>query len=127
MLADYWYPYKSTITGVSQAVQAVITTTTAHGLTIGQEVRLIVPSIRNSNAFGMTELNGMKAYITEIVSDVEFAINIDTTSFTAFNLPLTTANRQFAQVIPIGENTAVALAENQNILADATLNIADTQ
>jgi hypothetical protein len=50
---------------------------------------------------------------------------VDTTGFTAFAFPLTTApGFTPAQVVPIGENTATALLLGADILGDATRNTA---
>src|SRR5690606_1375812 len=50
-------------------------------------------------------------------------IDIDTTGFTAFAFPLTAAPGSTpAQVVPMGENTAQALALGADILGDATRN-----
>jgi hypothetical protein len=77
----------------------------------------------------MTQLDQVEATILAIgTADAQgstntITVDVDTTGFTAFAWPLT-ADPAFtpAQVIPIGDNTAVSLALNANILADATVN-----
>jgi hypothetical protein len=122
--ATYWYPYKNIITNITQAASGVVTFAAPHNLTIGQQVRFIVPAVKNSNAYGMTELNGESATITATSTvNNTITIDIDTTGFTAFAFPTTLDNRmQLAQVIPFGEDTAYALAQSENILLDSTEN-----
>lgn len=124
----YFYPSVRYITNISQATQAIVTLSVDHLFTVGQAVRLIVPTI-TAAAYGMTELNGVEATIVAIdQADVDGYINtitidIDTSGFTAFAFPLTTApGFTPAQVVPVGENTAAALQAGANILGDATVN-----
>ena len=79
----------------------------------------------------MTELNDVEATIVAVgqadANGITNTITIDqnTTGFTAFAFPLTTApGFTPAQVVPIGENTAVALNLDVNILSDSTVNTA---
>ena len=91
----------------------------------------MVPRV-SATAYGMTELNGLKGTIIDLsdssipASDVNtFTVDIDSSGFTAFSFPLT-GNYPFtpAQVIPVGEDTAAALAFNQNVLSDSIVNTA---
>jgi len=123
-----YYPSTRFITKISQATEAIVTLSVDHDFTIGQVVRLIVPTV-TALAFGMTELDGMQATIIAIdEADVDgvtntITIDIDTTGFTAFAFPLTTApGFTPAQVVPMGENTAEALLAGANILGDSTNN-----
>ena len=123
-----YYPRNRYITKISQAAQAIVTLSVTHGYTVGQEVRLIVPTVTASE-FGMTELDGIQATIVAVgAADADGATNtitidVDTTGFTAFAFPLTAApGFTPAQVVPMGANTAEGLAQNVNILADATVN-----
>lgn len=75
------FPEK-TITGITQANPAVVTTSGAHGWSTGNEVRLL-------NIVGMTELNGKNVKIT-VLSGTTFSIqtmagaNINSTAYGAF-------------------------------------------
>lgn len=62
------------ITGITQATQAVITSTTT--FQIGQIIQI-------SNVVGMTELNG-NTYTVVAVSGTTVTINVDSTGFTAY-------------------------------------------
>ncbi len=124
-----FYPPVRYITKISQDTQAIVTLSVTHEFTVGQSVRLIVPTV-TATAFGMTELNGVQATIVAIgQADIDgetntITIDQDTTGFSAFVFPLTTdPGFTPAQVVPIGENTAEALLQGADILGDATRNI----
>ena len=126
----YFYPSSRYITKITQATQAVITLSVDHTYTVGQVVRLIVPTV-TAAAYGMTELDGVQATIVAIDQPDNdgdtntITIDQDTTGFTAFAFPLTTApGFTPAQVVPMGENTAEALLLGANILGDSTVNTA---
>jgi hypothetical protein len=118
-----FYPRNRYITKISQASQAVVTLSVIHDFTIGQVVRIIVPTV-TATTYGMTELNGLQATIVAVdIVNNTITIDIDTTGFSAFAFPLTTApGFTPAQIVPMGENTAQALSSNVNILGDATEN-----
>jgi hypothetical protein len=119
-----FYPPRRYITSITQAANAVVTTSVQHTYTVGQQVRFTVPS-----AFGMTQINGLTGNIIAVNTATgngnnTFTVDINSSAFTAFAFPTTTspyANSP-ALVVPVGENTATALTYGQNILADATVN-----
>lgn len=117
-----FYPRRRTITKITQATQAVITLSVTHGYQVGQSVRIYVPA-----QFGMTQFNGIEATIVAIntttTSGNTITVNVDSSAFTAFAWPVS-SNVAFtpAEVIPVGEDTAAALAANVDILSDATIN-----
>ncbi len=124
----YFYPSTRYITNISQATQAIVTMSVDHDYTVGQSVRLIVPTV-TSVAYGMTEMDGLEGTIVAVDQpDTNgftntITLDIDSSGFTAFAFPLTTApGFTPAQVVPVGENTAVALDLGANILGDATIN-----
>lgn len=117
-----FYPSRRRITKITQASQAVITMSVTHGYKVGQAVRIVVPA-----AFGMVEMNNLLGNITAIdtttTSGNTITVDIDSSSFTAFSFPLTAAGAfSPAEVIPVGEDTALALADGVDILSDATIN-----
>jgi hypothetical protein len=123
----YFYPSSRYITKISQAAQALVTLSVTHSYTVGQVVRFVIPTV-TAAAYGMTEINGIQGTIVAInqtdgTSTNTITVDIDTTGFTAFTLPLT-ANpyHTFAQVVPMGESTVEALNAGSNLLGDATLN-----
>jgi hypothetical protein len=117
-----YYPRHRYITQISQATEAVVTLSVTHQYKIGQKVRMVVPS-----EFGMVEMDGLQATIKDIdtteASGNTITLDIDSSAFTAFSFPLTAAAPfSPAMVVPIGMDTADALAANVNILSDATEN-----
>ncbi len=119
-----FYPRRRYITTVSKATSAVIKMSVTHGYKVGQAVRFIVPDV-----FGMTELDGLIGNITAIDTTTTtgntITVDIDSTAFTTFAFPATTAVPiSFAEVVPVGEDTAVALAAGVSDFSDATVNTA---
>lgn len=119
-----FYPRRRSITAVSSSgATTVVTMSVTHGYQVGQQVRFIVPA-----AFGMTQLNNLTGNIIAI-SDVtdgtvnSITVDIDSSAFTTFVFPLS-AKVPFspAEVVPVGENTAVALAANVAYDTDSTIN-----
>lgn len=133
-----YYPRNRYVTNVSQASNAVVSTSVAHGMTPGQEIRFNIPGVGAANS-GMVQLNGLSAIIQSVVDDYSFVINVNTSSFSAFVWPTAAQTPcSFPIMIPFGEDTATALSSNlaqvpsvggvqifgsqSGILADATVN-----
>lgn len=142
-----FYPRNRFVTNITRAVNAQVSTSVAHSLTPGQEIRFSIPA-----ASGMIQLNPDKlnnyypsassvAVIVQTVVDAyNFTINIDTTGYTAFTWPtIAQQPSSFPLMIPVGEDTATSLASptiqipqdalgnpifnaNSGILADSTVN-----
>jgi len=135
-----FYPRSRYVVNITQAANAQVSTSVAHGLTVGQEVRFNIPAVS-----GMVQLNGttqnnyQPAIILSVVDDYNFTININTTGFTAFTWPtIAQQPSSFPEVTPVGEDTATALSStaaqtpsiggvqifntNTGILADSTVN-----
>jgi hypothetical protein len=110
-----------TITNVTQAVQAVVTTSVNHGYSVGDMVSFRIPL----TGYGMQQLNPtpansyLRVEIVAVGSASTFTVNLDTTTFTAFTFP-TSANAYLQsrpQVVPVG-----AAGTSPNFLLDATDN-----
>lgn len=119
-----FYPRRRYITSVTTGSTTIVKMSVTHGYKVGQLVRFVVP-----NVFGMTQLDGLTGSITAIntttTSGNTITVNIDSSAFTAFAFPASTlVPISFAEVIPVGEDTATALAAGVDILTDATLNTA---
>ena len=117
-----FYPRRRYITKITQAASAVVTMSVTHGYRVGQAVRFIVPA-----SFGMVEMNGLLGTITAIDTTLttgnSITVNIDSTAFTAFAFPLTAVSPMtYAEVVPVGMDTASALIAGVDILSDATIN-----
>jgi len=113
-----FYPRRRYLANVTQAGSAVVTTTVDHGYTVGQEVRFHV-----SSPYDMVELDGLQGSITAVTAST-FTVDIDSSAFTAFAFPVN-ADSPFtpAQVVPLGEDVAVARDNNVDELKDATDNV----
>lgn len=112
----YYYPSSRTIANVTQAVNAVVTTTVTHYYKVGQQV-----SFRVYDPFGMTELNLLTANITA-VTQYTFTTDLNTTAFSAFTWDQFPNAATFPTVIPVGIDTSLALANNVYEFNDATIN-----
>lgn len=117
-----FYPSRRRITKITKASSAVITMSVTHGYTVGQAVRIVVPA-----AFGMVEINNLVGNITAINTNTSsgnsITVDIDSTSFTTFAFPLSsTVAFTPAEVIPVGEDTALANSLAVNVLGDSTIN-----
>ncbi len=117
-----YYPTWRYITAITQANPAVITLSVTHGYTVGQQVRIIVPS-----AFGMTQMNNQLVTITAINTTTNtITVSIDSTNFTAFAFPTSAAAAlgvSWAIVVPVGEAAINSASQPYgNLLDDATVN-----
>jgi hypothetical protein len=99
----YYYPQRAFITGITAANPIVVTTSTNHGYTVGQQVRLRVPS-----QFGMIQANNLQGVITAVTSTTLTINSIDSSAFTAFAWPAVTS-LPFTQpyVEPVGSSAVL--------------------
>lgn len=141
-----FYPRNRTIVNITQAVNAQVSTSIPHGLTVGQEIRFNIPSV-----CGMVQLNpnplnnnypsymSANPIILSVVDDYNFTVNVNSIAYTAFTFP-TQAQQpsSYPQVVPFGEDTNTALLStasqtptiggiqiyntNTGILADSVVN-----
>lgn len=107
-----FYPRNRYITNITQAASAVVTLSVTHGYVVGEKVFFSV-----STPFGMTQINGKYGEITAINTTTNtITVNIDTTGYTAWAWPATTAVPfTFPQVVPAGEIPTIITASNQNV------------
>ncbi len=98
IVGPLFYPQRAFITGITAANPCVVTTSTNHGYTVGQQVRLLV-----SRPFGMTQINNLQSVITAVTATTFTLGNLDSSAFTAFAWPAVTS-LPFTQpeVVPIG-------------------------
>lgn len=112
-----FYPRRRFINNITSASPVVITTSADHGLTVGQEVRMVVPAV-----YAMTEMDGLKGTITAVTAST-ITLDIDATAFTAFVFPAAgLVPFTQAQVVPFGQDTPQSLTSAVDILADAADN-----
>lgn len=105
-----WLPAVNTITSITQANPAVITTGTDHGYSTGYNVRIVFP-FPYVKSFGMIQINEQSGTITVTGSDT-FTIDIDTTKYDPFTVGTTL---QSAQVIPISQYTNANLDDSTQV------------
>jgi len=92
------------VTKVSLANPCVVTVSQAHNYVVGQKIAFQIPP-----SFGMQELNRLRvpAVITA-VGTYTMTLNIDSSAFTAFAFPASTASptaQLFATLAPAGQST----------------------
>jgi len=115
-----FYPRYRYIVNITQAANAVITTSVSHGYTVGQKIRVNFPDI----AFGMIQMEGVEGIVTAVTAGT-ITTNIDSTGFTAFAFALPAiVPFSIPTVVPIGIDTGTAITGAVDLLADATYNTA---
>lgn len=112
-----FYPARKIVTNITQAVNAQVSTSIEHSLTVGQAIRFNIPA-----ASGMIQLNPtttnnyLECNVVSIVDAYNFTIDVNTVAFTAFTWPtITQQPSSFPAYEPIGEDTALALASNNSL------------
>lgn len=100
-------PRNRTVTNVTAANPAVITTSTNHGYLPGEQVRLLVPA-----GWGMVEANNKLVRVVSVTANT-ITTDLDTSGgFTTFAYPTSAtaaAGISFPQVVPVGDD-AVTLS-----------------
>ena len=110
-----FYPTTRTVIKVTQAVNALVTTSVVHPYTVGSLVRMKVPAV-----CGMTQLNDVECTVLTVPSAYTFTINVDTSAYTAFQWPLIAVfPNQVAEVVPVGQAGTLPYALS---FTDATVN-----
>jgi len=135
-----FYPKRRYVCKITQASNAQVSTTVAHGYVAGQAVRFTIPNISGMIQLNSTVFNNyMTATVVTVVDAYNFTINIDTTSYTAFTWPtIAQEPSSFPIVDPVGEDSASALLSlqpqtptfngqqiyntNVGVLSDSTVN-----
>jgi hypothetical protein len=97
------------VTAITQAAQAQVTVSQANMVQLGQKLVFQIPG-----SFGMVQLDNfylpqnLPVVVTAIVDPYNFLINVNTTNFTAFAFPASSATpttQLFATVAPAGQST----------------------
>jgi hypothetical protein len=112
-----YYPRRRTVVNVTQAVNAQVSTSLEHSMTVGQSIRFNIPAVSGMVQLNPSSANAYRyATVVTIVDPYNFTIDIDTTAFTAFTWPTIAQEPcSIPTMEPIGENTAVGLAANNNV------------
>ncbi len=101
------------ITLISQAAAAVVTTSIAHGYSVGDRVTINLPDA----LFGMTQINGLTANITAVTAST-FTTDIASAAFDAFVFPTSAqaaAGISHANVVPFGEIATSLASPTDNV------------
>ncbi len=96
------------ISAITNAFPALVTTTIDHGYSDGFIVRLIVPA-----EYGMDKANQLFGSIM-VTSSTQFEIDIDTSLFDVFVVPL--SPEQQAQAVPFAEDNDILTGAIKNVL-----------
>jgi hypothetical protein len=105
-------PAMRIVTAITQASNALVTTSFDHNYAIGLTVRLDIPP-----AFGMQQANQQFAQIVTVPTTTTFTMALDTTHYDAFSTPSSyPANAQYTQVVPIAEDNLLLTQAVQNVL-----------
>lgn len=101
-------PSSEIVTAISQAANAQVTTSQINNFVVGQKLEFTIPY-----SFGMTQLNNfsqpqsLPVVIMSIIDPYNFTINVNTSAYTAFAFPLSTASPTaplFATCAPAGQS-----------------------
>lgn len=100
-LFDFWNLVQSTqgaatITNITQANPGVVTTSTAHGYTNGDEITI-------TGVVGMTQVNGHTYFVT-VTDSTHFSIGVDSSGYTAYTSGGTSENTVINQVVSINDS-----------------------
>lgn len=116
-----YYPPTRYISKVSTGSTTTITLSVRHNYTVGQVVRIDMPS-----EFGMVQIDGLEGTITAVDTSVgtnTITVDIDSQSFTAFTYPSNGDEPlTWAQVVPVGEDTAYEVENNISLIQGASRN-----
>ena len=100
-IPDTYTPFICTIVAISTGTSTTITTSIApHTFVVGQQVSFVIPP-----QWGMTQLNGLKGFVTSVTATT-LVVNINSTSFTAFSYPTSAtaaAGITLPQVFSVGD------------------------
>ncbi len=75
-------PIACPISDVTQEQYPIVTTTIDHSFVVGNRVQFSIPQ-----AWGMYQLDGLKAYVITVPSSNEIVVNVDTSTFNVFVTP----------------------------------------
>lgn len=104
-----WQPQSCLITNITNAADAVITTSVNHGYVAGQLVYLAV-----SPQFGMSQASGQTTLIKSVTANT-MTVELDTTGFTPFAFPLSSAGPfDFPNVSNYGTDSSLVLNAYRN-------------
>lgn len=112
-----YLPAMRIITNITQATEAVITTSFNHNYISGEIVRISVPFVHGYYPWGMQQIEEQQGEIL-VLSPTTFSISIDTTHYDPFITPVAPdiGYNQRPFVTPIGEKNSMLTAATRNVL-----------
>lgn len=96
-----YFPGVSFISAITTGSTTTISTTNAHNLVAGQLVGFRIP-----DGYGTTSLNDVTGYVTSVTDYNTVVVNVNSSSFTAFNSNQTVASvpgLSFPQMVALGD------------------------
>lgn len=102
-------PAMATIIAITKEKQATVTTAFPHTFGLGLYITFMIPQ-----EYGMNQINGLTGSILSIPTTSSFVVNIDTTAFDTFVVPVFPI--QSAQALPSGEIATTYLNATKNVL-----------
>ncbi len=113
-------PFKSNITNITNAQEAVVTVDDASSYSVGEIV-----SFRVSKPYGMTEINNLSARIVSIASN-DVTVEVDTLGWNAFVYPPVGTVEVPALLVPAGSgivpDSAIPMTNLQDTFDNKPLN-----
>lgn len=114
---NLYAPGVNIISAITTGTTTTIDTTSAHNFVVGQEVAFRIPTDpSNTSVWGTTELNSLHntttpgspiyGYVVSVTDYNTVVVNIDSSSYTAFdsNVPFAdTSGLQYAQIVAVGD------------------------
>ena len=109
-------PRRRFVVNIVKGATTVVTTSITHGYSVGEEVRMYVPSAAN----GMVEINDIQGKILSVdLTNNTFTLDIDSSAFTSFVWPAAAESPYTpAQCMAFGAQAS----DNGTFLEDATRN-----
>lgn len=106
-------PAMRLISSITNALQAVITTSFANNYIVGTKIRLVIPGY-----LGMPQANLQVVTVLTILGPTSFTIDLNTTAYEPFVVPdpLPAHVTTTALAVPVGEINGILTAATQNIL-----------
>lgn len=97
-------PYLSYIVALSLGATTTVTTSFPHGLSVGDTIRLVIPS-----QWGTVQISGQQGIVTAVANTIQFTVAINSSNATAFAFPTSAqaaAGVTWPQVIPFGDQAS---------------------
>lgn len=97
-------PYVSYIVAMTLGATTTVVTSFAHGLSVGDTIRLVIPS-----PWGPTQISGQQGIVTAVTNAITFTVAINSSAATAFAFPTSAqaaAGVTWPQVIPFGDQAS---------------------